>query len=258
MTPKKKLRKLPPTLSARVSQIEKRLRHSEIPGASEETLSIADRLKALEQRMHANRHEDEKIKQTVLGILESNAEEAGLKVEQADLMGELSTQMDDLQSELKGIRQKSIDNMHKVTEGLGGVTWGTQEGHVRWIGLLTTPHLENVIKGGFGGSRARRKIEAELKRRRIDREYREGARKVETSEEVAARYLRKWQKVCQLGIPQGLGSVAMQMSIETASSFDQALKMLRECQRLSPLKVSKESHPLRERIALAWNILWNN
>lgn len=78
------------------------------------------------------------------------------------------------------------DLYDKLTLGLGGSTWTTMNGHTRWIALLTTPHLENLLRGWAKGS-TRANIEEELERRRIDRFFRQGKLLPESPQEMADR-----------------------------------------------------------------------
>lgn len=68
-----------------------------------------------------------------------------------------------------------------IESGLGGAQWKAQGQPARWITLLSTKHLENIIVGGWGKATegpTRRAIEAELVRRRQDTTYRAAEQKV--------------------------------------------------------------------------------
>jgi len=155
-TMKKTTKKKAPTLSARVSQIEKELR------------------------------EDTQQNEELISLMEDCAETL------SDLGGRITRSeygQQQMLHQLEGIRQSSLANMDRVTTGLGGTMWRTQEGHSRWIAVLTTQHLESILRGGFGTPKSRDDIRVELKRRQIDREYREGERKPETQDEMARKAL---------------------------------------------------------------------
>lgn len=63
-----------------------------------------------------------------------------------------------------------------VMEGLGGAIWRTQAGHARFLAVLSTQHLENIIKWPSSSSDMKAKCRAELNRRAIDRSFREQER----------------------------------------------------------------------------------
>lgn len=62
--------------------------------------------------------------------------------------------------------------LHAYTETLGPI-WNTAQGHRMPMRLLSTPHLKNIVDGGFGGYDARQFAMTELERRRIDADWRE-------------------------------------------------------------------------------------
>lgn len=72
-----------------------------------------------------------------------------------------------------------------IESGLGGAQWKAQGQPARWITLLSTKHLENIIVGGWGKATegpTRRAIESELVRRRQDATYRAAEQKVSPAE----------------------------------------------------------------------------
>lgn len=68
-------------------------------------------------------------------------------------------------------------SLSQTREALGGHMWKTAQGHVRWIVDLSTEHLQNILRSQkqISGD-LHVAINAELHRREIDQEYREGKR----------------------------------------------------------------------------------
>lgn len=82
----------------------------------------------------------------------------------------------DLLGKIEDLREDLKFRLALVEDGLGGAQWKTQEGHARWIAILTTQHLESIQAGGFSKGAIYVHIADELARRKIDREYRQGKR----------------------------------------------------------------------------------
>lgn len=61
--------------------------------------------------------------------------------------------------------------LRQYTDALGPM-WTTAQGHSMPLRLLSTPHLKNILDGGFGTSETDSFIRRELERRRIDTDWR--------------------------------------------------------------------------------------
>jgi hypothetical protein len=83
-------------------------------------------------------------------------------------------------SELRGVicfqhetRLEALEEkMRQTQEGLGGAVWRTQQGHARFIALLSTQHLKNILAWPRVSDRIKNLVEAELGRREVDAQFR--------------------------------------------------------------------------------------
>lgn len=101
---------------------------------------------------------------------------------------DINVRQDDLRKRLDGLEYREGDGaqaervnilrsrIKQMEEGLGGTMWRTQQGHARWLAILTTPHLENIQKGGFARGPTATLVAEELGRRATDRDFRSGQR----------------------------------------------------------------------------------
>ncbi len=60
-----------------------------------------------------------------------------------------------------------------LKEGLGGGTWTTAAGHKRFIALLSTEHLRNILLFEGASESVKAKCTSEIQRRDIDAAYRQ-------------------------------------------------------------------------------------
>lgn len=79
-----------------------------------------------------------------------------------------------------------------IYEGMGGAIWRTQAGHARFVALLSTPHLENVIAWERSSEFIKERCTDEIKRRNIDLSFR-------LSDKLAAPKSKRVRKVKALG-----------------------------------------------------------
>lgn len=75
--------------------------------------------------------------------------------------------------EMRGVLAKLKGVVEEVKEGLGSGTWKTAAGHKRFIALLSTGHLKNIIAFDGAPERVKDKCRNELDRRAIDEGYRQ-------------------------------------------------------------------------------------
>lgn len=62
--------------------------------------------------------------------------------------------------------------IEEIVEGLGGGIWRSQAGYARFYGLLSTPHLKNILAWPRASDKARELVSKELARREIDQDMR--------------------------------------------------------------------------------------
>lgn len=74
--------------------------------------------------------------------------------------------------ELETIAPRLKAFVAELKEGLGGGTWRTSQGHTRFIALLSTAHLKNILLYPGASERVKGKVRSELDRREIDAKHR--------------------------------------------------------------------------------------
>lgn len=93
-------------------------------------------------------------------------------------------------------------NLVLKTKRLLGPTWTTAEGYSAPMAFLSTPHLRNILHGGFGGDGVRAFARKEIERRTIDAEWRkrEARGKSEPSKDYMKRVWNREQTGYKVGI----------------------------------------------------------
>ena len=95
--------------------------------------------------------------------------EARVRELQSELYITTDARLDEAEKNVKGLQVHLAD----VKEGLGGAIWRTQQGHARFIALLSMSHLRNLAAWDRTPDDIRAKVKLEIQRREIDVAFRQ-------------------------------------------------------------------------------------
>jgi len=95
--------------------------------------------------------------------------EARVRELQSELYITTDARLDEAEKNVKGLQVHLAD----VKEGLGGAIWRTQQGHARFIALLSMSHLRNLAAWDRTPDNIRAKVKLEIQRREIDVAFRQ-------------------------------------------------------------------------------------
>jgi len=84
----------------------------------------------------------------------------------------LETKLDNTMVNFAREAEHTHRTFERITEGMGGVVWRTKAGHARFIALLSTEHLHNIMLWPNATERVKLLCAAELKRRTLDDQWR--------------------------------------------------------------------------------------
>lgn len=109
--------------------------------------------------------------------------------------------------------------LRAYTDTLGPI-WNTAEGHRMPMRLLSAPHLNNILRGDFGGHEAQEFAKRELDRRRIDKDWRD--------REAAGEAAPTMQELGERGARARLAAK------EQSEAMGRARRSMRQPLRISP------------------------